>query len=92
MVGSNTFLVSKGHFSLYLLQVPRGDKTKNLAEVYLELSQTCTMELFCKNSWRLLAIDYFCKKTPLQTFNWVLDMPLFDLHVFKPPTFSRHNK
>ena len=29
-------------------------------EAYLEPSQKSTMELFCENSWRLVAINYFC--------------------------------
>ena len=33
-------------------------------EAYLELSQTSTMELFCKISQRLLTVNYFRKKAP----------------------------
>ena len=33
-------------------------------EAYLEPSQTYMMELFCENSWRLVAINYICKKAP----------------------------
>ena len=42
-----------------------------VSEVYLEPSQTSTMELFCENSWRLLAVNYFQKKAPSQMFDWV---------------------
>ena len=34
------------------------------------------MERFCKNSLRLLAVDYFYRKAPLQIFDWVLNTPL----------------
>ena len=34
-------------------------------EAYLEPSQTSTMELFCENSWPLVAINCFCTNTPL---------------------------
>ena len=33
-------------------------------EAYLEPSQTFMMELFCKNSGQLEAIDYFYKNAP----------------------------
>ena len=33
-------------------------------EAYLEPNRKSTMELFCENSSRLLAVDYFCKKAP----------------------------
>ena len=34
------------------------------------------MERFCKNSLRLLAVDYFCRKAPSYIFDWVLNTPL----------------
>lgn len=42
------------------------------AEVYLETSQTFTVELFCENSLRLLAINYFRKNPLSYMFIWVL--------------------
>ena len=36
-----------------------------------EPSRMFITELFCKNSERLIAINYFCKKAPPQTFDWV---------------------
>ena len=33
-------------------------------EVYLEPSRTSMMELLCENRKRLLAVNYFCKKSP----------------------------
>ena len=47
-----------------------------LSEPYLELSQISTMELFRKNSLRLLVVNYFRKKAPSQVFDWVLNTPL----------------
>ena len=38
---------------------------------HLEPSRMCITELFYKNSERLKAINYFCKKAPPQTFDWV---------------------
>ena len=38
-------------------------KSKGI-EAYLKLKQTSLMELFCENSQRLLAIDYFCRNAP----------------------------
>ena len=40
-------------------------------EAYLELSQTSMMELFCENSWRLVAINHFCKNAPLYVDVWL---------------------
>ena len=40
------------------------------AEAYLEPSQTTTMKLFCENSQRLKAVDYFSKKS------FVVEVPL----------------
>ena len=47
-----------------------------MPEAYLESSRTYTMELFCENSSRFLAVNYFRKNAPLQIFHWVLNMPL----------------
>ena len=38
--------------------------SEQVAEVYLEPSPTSTMEFFCENSWRVLAVNYCCKKAP----------------------------
>ena len=35
-----------------------------VTEAYLQPSLMSTMELFCKNSWWLKAVNYFCKTTP----------------------------
>ena len=40
-------------------------------EAYLEPSQTFMMELFCKNSGRLEAIDYFYKNAPTYVDVWL---------------------
>ena len=43
-------------------------------EAYLKPIQTSAMELFCENG-NLLAVNYFCKNTSSQMFDWVLNMP-----------------
>ena len=50
------------------------------SEAYLEPNQVFTMELFCKNSWELLAVNYFCKKALSKMFDWVLKTSLSILH------------
>ena len=45
-------------------------------ETYLKPSRTPTMELFCENSYRLKAVNYFRKKGPSLMFDWVLNTPL----------------
>ena len=40
-------------------------------EAYLEPSQTSTVELFCENSWRLVAINYFCTNAPSYVDVWL---------------------
>ena len=42
-----------------------------LTEAYVESSQTSTRELFCKDSWRLVAINYFCENAPLYIDAWL---------------------
>ena len=42
-----------------------------LTEAYLESSQTSTRELFCKDSWWLVAMNYFCKNAPLYIDAWL---------------------
>ena len=54
---------------------------------YLELSRTSTMELFCENSERPLAINYFRKKAPSQMFDWTLNTPLGTLFLTEPVKF-----
>ena len=54
------------------IRIPYGAQ----AEVYLEPSQTFTMELSFENNEQLRAINYYCKKAPSQMFNWVLNMTL----------------
>ena len=46
------------------------------AKVYFEFIRTSTMQLFCDNSYQLLAVNYFCKKNPSQMFEWILNMSL----------------
>ena len=41
------------------------------AEAYLEPSQTSTMELFGENSWRLVAINYFCTSASSSVDVWL---------------------
>ena len=38
--------------------------TRKHGEAYLEPSRISRMELFCENSTRLKAVNYFCKKAP----------------------------
>ena len=45
-------------------------------ETYYEPIQASKMEYFCRYSYRLLAVNYFCKKAAWQTFNLVLNMLL----------------
>ena len=33
-------------------------------ELYLEPNQKSMVEIFCKNSEQLLAVNFFCKKAP----------------------------
>ena len=47
-----------------------------ISEAYLEPSRTFPMEVFCKNSLWLLALNYFCKKLPSSMFHKVLNTPL----------------
>ena len=37
---------------------------KPITEAYLELSQKSTMKHFCENSYQVLAVKYFLKRTP----------------------------
>ena len=39
-----------------------GNRFLPITEAYFEPSRVSTMKLFCKNSWRLKVINYFCKK------------------------------
>ena len=39
---------------------------------YFQPSRIFTMVVFCKNSWQLKALKYFCKKAPLQMFDQVI--------------------
>ena len=71
------------------------DKCKNLAlfycsnnpEAYSEPFQTSKIELFCENSWRLLAFNYFHKKLYLRSLkefwiqlcNWKEKQPSRDI-------------
>ena len=40
------------------------------SEAHLQPSRTFMMELFCKNSQRFSAVNYFCKK------NFIIDIPV----------------
>ena len=48
----------------------------HITVLYLELSRTSTMELFCEKNYRLLAVNYFRKKSPLHMLDWALNTPL----------------
>ena len=48
-----------------------------MSEAYLDPSQTSTIVHLYENSYRLLAVYYFCKKAPSQMFDWVLNTPLY---------------
>ena len=37
---------------------------------------------FCENIERLLVVNYFCKKGPLQMFDWGLNTPLHNISNF----------
>ena len=50
-------------------------------DVYFEPRQTSMVELSSKNSERLKAIKYFCKKAPLWMFDRVLCMSLSRVQV-----------
>ena len=54
----------------------KGTIINQILEVYLEPIRTSMIESFCKNSERILAVNYFCKNIPSQMFNWVLNTPL----------------
>ena len=54
------------------------------SERYLELNQTSTIELFCKNSERLKAINYVRKKAPSHMFAWALNSaPVLSIRILK---------
>ena len=40
------------------------------------ISRTSTMERFCENSYRHLAVNCFRKKAPSQMFDWAINTPL----------------
>ena len=48
----------------------------NLAEAYLGHFEISMRELFCKNSYQPLAVNFFRKKAPSMQFNRVLNMLL----------------
>ena len=47
----------------------KGNIINQILEVYLEPIRTSMIDGFCKNSERILAVNYFCKNTPSQMFN-----------------------
>ena len=49
-----------------------------MTEAYLGSYQTSMIELFQKNSERLVAVNYFSKKVPSYAFGGVLNGPLND--------------
>ena len=63
----------KRHKSLYFSETV---VTVITAKAYLEPSRISTMDLFYKNSSRLLDVKYFRKKTTPQMLDWVLNIPL----------------
>ena len=54
----------------------KGTIINQILEVYLEPIRTSMIDGFCKNSERILAVNYFCKNIQSQMFNWVLNTPL----------------
>ena len=51
--------------------IEKNNEPHGLTEAFLEPSRTSTMELFIKNSYGFLAVNYFRKKATLQMFSWV---------------------
>ena len=45
-------------------------------EVHLESSQVYAVELFCRSSQRVKAVDYFGRRPPRCIFNWMFDRTL----------------
>ena len=43
---------------------------------YLELKRASMIKLLCENNKLIKAVNYFCKKTASEMFNWVLNRPL----------------
>ena len=58
-------------------------------ETYLEPSRTSTMEVFCENSWKLLAVNYFHKKAPPLMFGKVRQTPLDICDGYSLPRFTK---
>ena len=56
MIYHNYFII------LLSLLSPLGEYEPH-SEAYLQPGRTSIMELFCKNSQRLLAVNYICNKT-----------------------------
>ena len=55
-----------------MVTVPDCQKNLQRSEACLELSQTSTMERFCKNnSSRLICVNYFYKKDSSQMFDGI---------------------
>ena len=54
----------------------------------LEPCRTPTMELFRENIQRLLAINFFWKKAPLQALNWAPNTPPSCNHEIKLINFA----
>ena len=55
-------------------------------EAFFEPSPTSLMKGFCKNTWRLLAVNYFRKNPPSQMFGWVLKRLLYIAFKFSAMT------
>ena len=47
-------------------------------QAYLGPYQISVIEYFCKQVQRLLTVNYFRKKTPLQMFDRILNTPMKD--------------
>ena len=73
----NKCFLSKNTLFTWLTKASFKNELKNEnAEAYLKPSRTSAMQLFCKNSQQLEAINFFRKKPPSEIFDWVLNTPL----------------
>ena len=73
----HSFLAKSHPPIVYLQPKTIGGQECNITDVYLESSRTSTIEILCKNSSRLQAVNYFRKNAPSQMFVLVLNTPLY---------------
>ena len=80
--GRNSIIIFKRHVNPQAYKVIFYTSIKETwTEMYLEPSQTSTMELFCENSWRLKPVNYFPEKGQSYMLNLVLNTPLLNVPV-----------